>query len=374
MNTSYKKPKLKILYLVDFFRTAQAGTEKQLGHLLTWLPQQGHIISLVSLQHSPFLSVEAQSLFPNVQFITLGAHSDISRTPMSLIRLWQHLVRARPDIVHTFFPTSNSTGAIIARLSGVRTVVTSRRDMGFNLTPKDLILLKTANRAVKCIVANSNAVKTHTAEQEGFPVSCIHVVHNGIDASRSDGGHRASGPHPVVGIVANLNRPVKRVEVFIRAAAKVHRDLPEARFWVVGDGHLRANLETLALESGLGGSLHFLGRRKDVETLLSHFTVGVICSDSEGLSNSIMEYMAAGIPTVATDTGGNPELIRNGQTGYLVPPGNHEALAASLSSLLAAPNHARAMGSAAQAEVYQRFSVSGMVDATVRIYESVLRK
>jgi len=373
VDTSYNIPKLKILYLVDFFRTAQAGTEKQLGHLLTCLPHLGHNISLVSLQHSSLLSGEAQALFPNVQFITLGAHSDISRTPMSLIRLWQHLVSARPDIVHTFFPTSNSTGAIIARLSGVRTVVTSRRDMGFNLTRKDIILLKAANRFIKYIIANSCAVKYYTSDKECFPSSRIYVVHNGIDAFPPIGERQTPADHPIVGIVANLNRPVKRVEVFIRSAAQVHRDFPETRFWIIGEGHLRDDLQTLARQSGLGDVIQFLGRRKDVDKLLKHFTAGVICSDSEGLSNAIMEYMAAGIPTVATDTGGNPELIRHGKTGYLVPPGDHEALSAALSALLSAPDSAHAMGIEAQNEINRNFSVSGMVTQMAQIYADAIR-
>jgi glycosyltransferase involved in cell wall biosynthesis len=364
---------MKILYLVDFLRTAQAGTEKQLGHLLTSLPVQGHAVGLASLQSSPFLSEEAQVLFPDVDFISFGANSDISRTPMSLVHLRRHLVGYQPDIVHTFFPTSNSIGAVMARLSGVRTVITSRRDMGFNLTRKDIILLKTANRTIEYIVANSLAVKKHTAEQEGFPPSRIHVVHNGIDAPPPGEKRPLPTAHPIVGIVANLNRPVKRVEVFIRSAAQVHRNFPETRFWIVGEGHLRDGLETLARQSGLGDAIQFLGRRKDVETLLNHFTAGVICSDSEGLSNAIMEYMAAGIPTVATDTGGNSELIRHGKTGYLVPPGNHEALAEALSALLSAPNSACAMGIEAQNEINRNFSVSGMVTQTAQIYADAIR-
>ena len=364
---------MKILYLVDFLRTIQAGTEKQLGHLLTRLPKQGHTVGLASLQHSPFLSGEAQALFPDVAFTTLGAHSDISRSPVSVARLWRHLLSFRPDIVHTFFPTSNSIGAILARLSGVRTVITSRRDMGFNLGWKDILLLKAADRLVDGIIANSHAVKALVSDQEGVPKSRIHVVHNGIDIPMSRERPVAATP-PIVGIVANLNRPVKRVEVFIRAAARVSRDFPDTRFWIVGEGYLRPSLESLAHESGLGGAVLFLGRRKEVEALLHHFTVGVICSDSEGLSNAIMEYMAAGIPSVATDTGGNPELIRHGRTGYLVPPGDHKALAAALSSLLAFPEQANAIGMTARVDASQQFSVAGMVNQTVRIYSASSRK
>lgn len=364
---------MRIVYLVDFFRTVLAGTEKQLGHLLKRLPEQGHTISLISFQDSPFLSHEAGTLFSGVAIRTLGASSDISKSPQSLLPLWKHLRLFRPDIVHTFFPTSNSIGAILARLSGVRTVITSRRDMGFNLSLTDLGMLRFANPVIAGIIANSQAVRAKAARMEGFHAERIHVVCNGIDASlflqKPD---NALPAHPVVGIVANLNRPVKRVDVFIRAAARVHRDFPAARFWVVGDGPLKPQLEALATECNLGQAIAFLGRRPDVKQLLQEFSVGVICSDSEGLSNAIMEYMAAGVPTLATDAGGNPELIRHGATGYLVAPSDDAALSYAMGTLLADPEKAAEMGTKAWLKASREYSVARMVGQTICIYEACL--
>ena len=318
---------IKITYLVDFLRTIQAGTEKQLGYLLKELPKAGYKVQLISLQDSPFLKNEASLAFPGVSIISLGADSDISKSPLAMIRLFRKLHAVQPDIVHSFFPTSNSIGAITAKLAGAGSVITSRRDMGFNLTGTNIGLLKAAGRFVAGIVANCEAVRKKTAALENIPEAKIRVIYNGINLNGSVDCE--IGPErmlPIVGIVANLNRPVKRVDLFLRAAAIVHQILPETRFWVIGDGEQRESLERLAGDLDLGKKVVFWGRRGDVRRLLDEMAVGVICSESEGLSNAIMEYMEAGLPVIATSVGGNPELVRHGVTGLLVQSDKEEAL------------------------------------------------
>jgi glycosyltransferase involved in cell wall biosynthesis len=158
------------------------------------------------------------------------------------------------------------------------------------------------------------------------------------------------------------------VDLFLKAAARVIPILPEARFWVVGDGELRGELERLVGDLALGEKAMFWGRRNDVRKLLSEMAVGVICSDSEGLSNAIMEYMEAGLPVVATSVGGNPELVRHGVTGLLVPPDQEKLLAQAMQTLLADPNRAVEMGAAGRKAIENGFSVSGMVEKTRELY------
>jgi len=364
---------IKITYLVDFFRTLNAGTERQLGYLLNHLPAAGYTVELISLQNSPFLKKEAPGLFPRVQIYSLGATSDISKSLPALVRLYFILRRSRPDIVHTFFPASNSFGVLIARLAGIRRIISSRRDMGYHLTRKDIRLLKVANLFVSAVVVNSHAVQKRTIRLEGIKREKTRVIHNGIslDDCKPTSGKKDDG-HPVVGIVANLNRPVKRVDLFIKAAALVHTALPEAVFWIIGDGYLRPDLERLSSTLGLNSSLLFLGRWDDVKALLSQMAIGVICSDSEGLSNSIMEYMASGLPVVATDTGGNPELIEDGKTGFMVKPGDSEALATALIYCLKQSQLALTMGLAARRWMHSSFPVEKMLDETKYLYSELL--
>jgi glycosyltransferase involved in cell wall biosynthesis len=368
------KAGIKVTYLVDFFRTPNAGTEKQLGYLLTHLPKAGYSVQLVSLQDSDFLRGEAHNLFPTVSITSLSAFSDISKSPIPLVRLYLILRRTRPEIVHTFFPASNSIGALISRLAGTRKIVTSRRDMGFNLSRKDIILLRAGNMVASRAVANCEAVRDQAIQLEGLRMEKTAVIYNGIDVGGIE--LQPSGTRdgrPIVGIVANLNRPVKRVDLFIRAAALVSRRYQDAEFWIIGDGDLRIELENMAREVGVFPQTLFLGRRTDVQSLLHEMTIGVICSDSEGLSNALMEYMATGLPLVATDIGGNPELVQNGRTGFLVEPNNAEQLAGGILRLVEDRDLAKKMGKAGREALGKKFSVKKMLDETREMYESLER-
>jgi len=150
-----RKAKIKVTYIVDFFRTVNAGTEGQLGQLSAKLTDGGYSVQLISFQDSTFLQKEAPQLFPKVDITTLRAQSDISKSLSALVRLYHILRKSKPDIAHTFFPSSNIFGVIIARLTGVRRVISSRRDMGYNLTKKDIVLLRIANHFVSFVIVNA---------------------------------------------------------------------------------------------------------------------------------------------------------------------------------------------------------------------------
>lgn len=364
---------IKLTYVVDFLRTIQAGTEKQLAHLLTHLPREGYSLQLISLQDSEFMRESAPVYFPDVSIHTLGGQSDISRSLPTLWRLFQIVRESRSDIVHTFFTTANSLGVMIARLAGVSCVVSSRRDMAFNLTRMDINLLRCADRFVSCVICNARAVLDKAVQLEGLSESKVRVIYNGITPH---GGRSAALSNftekPVIGIVANLNREVKRVDLFVNAAAKVHQGHPEAVFWVIGDGHLRPELEAQAKRLGLDGCIVFHGRRSDVSDLLPQMRIGVICSDSEGFSNAVMEYMMAGLPVVATNSGGTAEIVLHGRTGLLTTPGDVDDLAQALQRLLDEPGTAAAMGRAGAETIGDRFSIEKMVAATNSVYRELL--
>jgi glycosyltransferase involved in cell wall biosynthesis len=290
------------------------------------------------------------------------------------MRLYRLFRKLQPDIVHTFFPTSNSIGIMIARLAGVRRLISSRRDMGYNLNGRDIALLRWADLLVSFVVVNSRIVGERTVKTEGLPGRKLRIVYNGIAMPGRPSEHcpRERGT-PIVGIVANLNRRVKRVDLFVRGAALVARQFPNARFNIVGDGDLRESLEKLASELSLDSALAFMGRRPDVDQLLPEMGVGVICSDSEGLSNSIMEYMTAGLPVVATGVGGNSELVIDGVTGILVPAGDENALAEAVMALLRNPEKASSMGAAGRTRVAENFSLERMIQEMDSIYRESMK-
>ncbi len=371
--TSENAKKIKIVYLVDFLRTIQAGTEKQLSHLLHYFPLAGFDVHLVSLQESHFLLNNARHIFPAVKFTTLHASSDISRSLPSFLRLFRQLKNENPDLVHTFFPAANSLGILTARLAGIKNLISSRRDMGFNLSPTDIFLLKTANKFVSRVIVNADKVKDYTIKTEGIQSDRISVVRNGISLNGYNSLFERNITNKfVIGIVANLNRPVKRLDIFIKAASIIHKVYPQAEFWIIGDGPLRPKLEKMVHELSLESKVRFWGRQPLVSTYLSQMTVGVIASDSEGLSNAIMEYMCAGLPVVATDVGGNPELVQHGVTGLLVPPNDASAMAEAIMKLLSSYEERTRMGKRGFDVMKKDFSIEKMLQETSRVYESLL--
>jgi glycosyltransferase involved in cell wall biosynthesis len=218
----------------------------------------------------------------------------------------------------------------------------------------------------------------YLARAEGCPQHKVFVIPNGVDVDR----FRPLEPNtalrdqlglpvdaPIAAIVAAL-RPEKNHELFLRSAARVHAQLPQARFLVIGDGALRGQLATLASELGIDQVVHFLGTRSDVAELLSLVDVLVLSSHMEANPVSILEAMACGKPVVATRVGSIPESVHDDETGFLVPPGDEAALAARVAQLLEDRAHARQLGASGRALVQNRWSLERMVDG----YQDLIRQ
>lgn len=235
-------------------------------------------------------------------------------------------------------------------------------------------------------IAVAEAHGRYIATAEGCPESKVFVVPNGVDverfrpmprkaALRAAAGIPADAP--LAGIVAAL-RPEKNHELFLQAAARVRETLPEAHFAVIGDGPRQSLLLSLARELGLQGHVHFLGTRHDVPEWLAHLDAVLLTSHMEASPVSILEAMACGKPVVATRVGSIPETVFDGRTGFLVPPGDVEAVAGHTLELLLDRGLGDMLGSAARDQVIQHFSLARMVTGYERliagIYESKCRQ
>lgn len=196
------------------------------------------------------------------------------------------------------------------------------------------------------------------------------VVQNGIDTDRF-----SAPPDPIPGRILMVGRLAsqKRPDVAVRAFTEVRARHRDAELYLVGDGPLRRELSSAVADLGLFGSVHLLGDRADVPSLLARAACLVVASDYEGCPFSVLEAMAAGVPVVATRVGGVPELVEEGRTGLLVPRRDPKALAAGVNELLAAPERARRMGAEGRQIVRERFPVERMVEGILDVYERVGR-
>jgi glycosyltransferase involved in cell wall biosynthesis len=248
------------------------------------------------------------------------------------------------------------------------------RDLGFWRTPVALGKMRLAYPFFDGFIANSHAVKDFFAHADRLCADNIEVIHNGIEITERRGALvDVDGNHtPLIGIVANCNRHVKRVDDFIRTAHLVHRKLPEARFMVVGDGEMRQELQQLSRSLGLEEVLTFTGRVTNPLDFIRRFDVGVITSETEGLCNAILEYMAFGVPVVATAAGGNPELVKDGENGYLLPIGDIEQMAEKICLLLQNKSLHSRIHFANLQKVTDDFSLSRMIAKHEAFYERIL--
>jgi glycosyltransferase involved in cell wall biosynthesis len=205
------------------------------------------------------------------------------------------------------------------------------------------------------------------AEKIGRPEQ-YRVIPNGVRLERF-----ALPREPVRGRILMVGRlaPPKRPDLALRALASVREAIPEAELHLVGDGTLRPRAEALTAELGLNGAVRFLGDRDDVPELLATAECALLASDYEGCPLAVVEAMAAGVPVVATDSGGTGELVEAGRTGELGPRGDAQGLASALEHVLANPIRAAELGAAGRRAAEARLSLDGMVGSLVELYEDI---
>jgi glycosyltransferase involved in cell wall biosynthesis len=226
------------------------------------------------------------------------------------------------------------------------------------------------------IYAVSDNLRQHMLA-EGFVGREVRVIRNGITPLRRGGcrdrtavrrelGLEAGGP--VIGSVGRLD-PVKGLDVLVIAFAEVWKACPPARLLIVGEGSDRDRLVRLAHELGCADAVRFAGHRPDVTRMLDAIDIYVNSSLFEGISLTILEAMAAGKPVIATSVGGNPEIVRDGVNGVMVPPADPHSLARAIQELCADPDRAKVFGDAGRLRVDQQFTIDRMVEDYAREYE-----
>ena len=298
----------------------------------------------------------------------------------ALFEIRSYIKEKEIDIVQTFHPMGDFYGTIAAKLSGLSRIVSNRRDMGFNKSYKMIIAQRPVNRLVSNFVVPSEAVKKKIISSERICPSKISVIRNGVDLnvfrvkSSSKKALHQIGVEPnefVVGIVANLY-PIKGVEYFIRSIPLIKRRIENVKFIIVGGGSLRAELEEMAQRIQVRESVIFTGNRSDIVPILTCFDVFVNSSLSEGSSNAIIEAMACRLPVVATNVGGNPELIAHGESGLLVPAKDEHSMAEAIIRILNDEPLRLKMGTAARSFAERNHDLSTMMRALEELYIGIM--
>lgn len=356
---------LKILYVIDAL--GRGGTELQLTGLIDRLDRRRFSPYLCTLRN-----FDPELVPDDCPHVAYNVPKLLSPKGMTAVwKLSRFLKSQGFAVVQTFFQDATMFGGIAARIAGIPMRLACFRDLGFWRTRKQELILRRVYPLMTGFLANSACVRDHFIAQDGLDRDAVRVIYNGIDLEKlAWTDHQGLTLH--VGIVGNLNRRVKRTDLFLRAAGQVGQQHPEITWHVLGEGEYRDEYQALAYSEGIGDRTVFTGNIDGVSTYLAGLQVGVLCSDSEGFSNALLEYMLCGCASVATRVGGNPEAISDGQTGLLVPPNNVEALADALLKLVENVPLRRRLAAKARETVASQFGWDRSVAAHERIYESML--
>jgi glycosyltransferase involved in cell wall biosynthesis len=363
---------VRVCFLID--ELATAGTEMQLLALLRRLDRRRVVPALCLLRGEGSTSRALEPTECPVYRLGVGR----LRSPVTGLQVWSFarwLRTQRIDVVQTYFPDSSYFGITAAWLAGVPHRVRTRNNLGHWLTTSHRFLGRLLNLLTTRTIANCAAARARLLTDERPRPQSVRVLENGVDLERFVGipmvrGRSPSGPARV-GVVANL-RSVKGLDVLVRAATRLSAEFPRATFVVAGEGEERRALTEQIRVADLSKRFHLVGSVADVPGFLADLDVTVLPSRAEGMSNAVLEYMAAGRPVVATAVGANPEVLEHGVTGLLVPPGDDAALAWSLGKLLREPATARRMGEAARVVARQRFSREAMVERFEDFYQGLV--
>lgn len=325
---------------------------------------------------------------PEVQVEYLSRSRWLGRFPISqlraLYRINRHLKNRDPEIVHCYFYWSILYGRFLKKLGRVRHLVENREDEGFAWGEREYARLRRSRSLPDRVICVSEAVRRVAVDREGVDPARTLVIHNGVRLPRQSRPEREScrldlgikHDEVLVGMVSNLHRPIKGVSYFLDAIPLILEAEPSARFAIFGHGFGRGAEERLLREKakslGIDRPPLFAGFRPDIDRCYAATDVFVMTSLSEGLSIALLESMSHGLPVVVTAVGGNPEVVVEGETGFLVPPRQPAAFADRVIRLLRDRELRARMGEAGRRRVEEKFLIRQAARRYLEVYEDVL--
>ncbi|MGD0599986.1 MAG: glycosyltransferase [Terriglobales bacterium] len=367
-------PPISLFLMINTFETG--GSERQFTLLAQTIGAPAFQLHLGCVSHRGPLAAH----FADVPQFPLGGSLFGWKSLRTRLSLSRHLRHHRVQVAHAFDFYANLTLIPAARFARVPVVIGSHRQLGDLMTPAQFRAQHAAFRWCDAVVCNSKAAADRLIAT-GLAPDKIAVIGNALPAEAFTATPALLPKRPGaarVGMVARMNHRYKNHSGFLRIAAQVHRNIahqrmPDAEFVLVGDGPLRPELENEASSLGLGASAIFLGDRQDMPAVLASLDVAVLTSDSESLSNVILEAMAAGLPVVAYSVGGNSELLSH-QRGALIPAGNETSFADAVEKLLADSALREQLGRNARQFANENFSLDRVRQRYEELYVTLLQK
>ena len=373
--------KIRILFLIDYWGLP-GGTERHLAYLLKNLNRDVFECRVVAFNYLPnVLTDEARASGIDVQFISVD-HYYTPRAFRQAAVLRRYIREHDIDIVQSFHFKSDVYGAIVARLSGVRHFVASKRDAADYKNGLHFLLHRLVRPITQHYIAVSKVVADVVSRKEGVPDERISVIYNGVDLERfavPDAAARTAArsalgftpEHFVIGMSAAF-RPEKDHALLLGAFRAFHRDHPSSRLVLIGAGPLLEHYRTEVSRSDLAGLVTFTGPVDDVRPPMRALDMAVLVpSMNEGFSNSVIEKMAVGLPLVVTRIGGNAEAVEDGNSGFVIPPRDLAALLGAIGKLHGDPQLRARIGAAARRRAEDLFSLAQMMRRHETLYRSL---
>jgi glycosyltransferase involved in cell wall biosynthesis len=365
-----------VLLVLDQFPRTLGGGERIVLKLADLLPKYGYRVSILTFSADP-ASAGLQSPPCSVYLLPLQRTYDLTALRGSL-ELRKFLREQKIRVVQTFFESSDLWAGFVTKAMSSAKLIWSRRDMGILRTGKHHAAYRLMASAPDRVFAVSEQVRRHCIDVDGIKPSRVQTIYNGLDLADWSSASSAAKQEgeALVTTVGNIRR-VKGHDVFIRAAASVAAQFPKATFSIAGDvlePDYFVELQAMMRDLKLSGRFRFAGGVKNLREHLATADVFVLPSRSEGFSNAIVEAMAASLPVVATNVGGNGEAVQDGVSGVIVPPEDPNALAAAIVQLLSDPAKARRMGAEGKRLAAEKFTTEAMMTQITNVYQCLLKE
>ena len=362
-----------VLLVVDQFAKTLGGGERIVLKLAALLPEYGYRASILTFSVHPECTGIQSPPCP-IYLLPLQRTYDLNALRAAR-ELRQFLRLHHVQIVQTFFESSDIWAGLVTKMTSDAKLVWSRRDMGILRSRKHRIAYRLMASAPDAVFAVSEQVRRHCIEIDRINPHRVQTIYNGLALANWQEPKAAKTPgQTTITTVGNIRR-VKGHDLFIKAAAAIIPHFPDTRFSIAGEvlePDYFAELQALIRDLNLSDYFHFSGGVSNLHDHLSKADIFVLPSRSEGFSNAIIEAMAAALPVVATNVGGNPEAVDNDVTGLIVPPEDAAALSAAITKLLSDPSLAKAMGEAGKRRAAEKFTVEAMMNSITATYRNLL--